>query len=66
VGVGGWGGGGGGGGGGGVRAKSNFWVGGWVSFRAGLQQGLLRNSQFVLGFELYSYFVRKIICGVLY
>ena len=37
-----------------------------MSFRAGLQQGLLRNSQLVLGFELYSYCVRKIICGVLY
>ena len=24
----------------GVRAKSNFWIGDWVSFRAGLQQGL--------------------------
>jgi len=24
----------------GVRAKSNFWIGGWVSFRVGLQQGL--------------------------
>ena len=24
----------------GVRAKRNFWIGDWVSFRAGLQQGL--------------------------
>ena len=24
----------------GVRAKSNFWIGDWVSFRAGLQQDL--------------------------
>jgi len=25
----------------GVRAKSSFWIGEWVSFRAGLQQGLV-------------------------
>ena len=24
----------------GVTAESNFWIGDWVSFRAGLQQGL--------------------------
>jgi hypothetical protein len=37
----------------GVRTKSNFWIGDWVGFRAGLQQGL-EESQPVLGIELHS------------
>jgi hypothetical protein len=36
----------------GVRAKSSFWIGDWVSFRAGLQPGLEETVS--LGWELNS------------
>jgi hypothetical protein len=45
----------------GVRAKSNFWIGDWVSFRK------VSKKQPVLGIELHSCFVKEncLLCAVL-